>query len=264
MDQQYITLGVALLGFITTGVTVWINSKTNIKIAKDKLESDEKQNQLKIKLDLKKTLYLEYCEYISKMHTHLIKIINEPENRTNNDVVNDFLACTNKIKLVADSKIVIKIIETERNYFLLYTHIMKQVFTFANKEISYENKTNIQARLEAELDEIKNLLKKTDDKNYALYLERSEEFIKKSDHLVDFINQNIELYSTIFNSRKQLMKDCYMRIDTLESLNEELILLMREDIGLENDRELFDYFANSNSEDLKNAISDLLDSAIPE
>ncbi|AQZ81252.1 hypothetical protein BUM88_06340 [Acinetobacter calcoaceticus] len=60
------------------------------------------------------------------------------------------------------------------------------------------------------------------------------------------------------------MKEIFEKIENLESLNKDLILLMREDIGLENDCNLLQYFAKSNSENLKNAINDLLDSAINE
>lgn len=207
---------------------------------------------------------MDYFEHLSQVHIFLIKIINEPESRNKHESMEILSSSINKIKLVADSKIVLKVFEIEENYINLQTFIMRNVFTYADKEIRYENQNAQQQKIQAEVDELKNLLNSITDKDQILYQEIIKKHKEKTSFLDKLIDENLNLFLSIFDHRKKLMKEIFEKIENLESLNKDLILLMREDIGLENDCNLLQYFAKSNSENLKNAINDLLDSAINE
>lgn len=264
MNQQILTIVITLIAVSGTLLGAYLNSRSNYKIASEKIKSDEKQNDLKIKLELKKTLYLDYFEHLSQVHTFLVRIINEPESRNKHESISILSSSINKIKLVAESKIVLKIFEIEENYINLHAFIMKNIFAYSDKEVKYENQNAQQQKIQAEVDELKNLLNGINDKDELLHQEIIKKLKEKSIYLDNLIDENLDLFLIIFELRKKLMKESFKQIENLESLNKDLILLMREDIGLENDSNLLQYFARNNSENLKSAIYDLLDSAIKE
>ncbi|VTX78125.1 hypothetical protein [Acinetobacter ursingii] len=258
MDQQIVTIVVAFIAVSGTLLAGYINSKTSYRIAYEKLKSEEKQNDIKIKIELKKLLYLEYFENLSNVHTWLIRIINEPDIRNNNQFINLFSASTNKIKLVASSNIVVKIFDIEKNYLIVYLFIMQEIIDIVKKENEYKDNVAKLDLLNADVHELKQLLQSIPNNEKLSKFELSERITNKYNSLVELIEQNLNVHTILLEFRNELMRKCLDKMQEIDSLNNDLILLMREDIGLINDNQLFDFIREKGSYEVRGRISDIL------
>ncbi|WP_171497983.1 hypothetical protein [Acinetobacter ursingii] len=106
--------------------------------------------------------------------------------------------------------------------------------------------------------ELKQLLQSIPNNEKLSKFELSERITNKYNSLVELIEQNLNVHTILLEFRNELMRKCLDKMQEIDSLNNDLILLMREDIGLINDNQLFDFIREKGSYEVRGRISDIL------
>ncbi len=140
----------------------------------------------------------------------------------------------------------------------MYLFIMQEIIDIVKKENEYKDNVAKLDLLNADVHELKQLLQSIPNNEKLSKFELSERITNKYNSLVELIEQNLNVHTILLEFRNELMRKCLDKMQEIDSLNNDLILLMREDIGLINDNQLFDFIREKGSYEVRGRISDIL------
>lgn len=245
--------------------SVWISSKTNKTRLMMEIEANAEESEKQRKSDLRKEIYLEAAESLSRLIAHFSKLPSiDPANYENDspDEMLRFSGLSAKVRLIAEpntSKLAGKVLT---KYAGLHLQAIQMIFplrdTISEKEETDHARESIADALEKTMAQI-DALTRAGNESYSVF----EPLTRDIDRLVEESNQ-LKAKSNDLNKQQIRQQHDYMRwlierLKELDGVTIDLFVALRQELDIEGDAEEFRAISEQNNKELQTEFERLLE-----